>query len=188
MRVQLNLATHPFGRNRTFYAASAFASALLVAVAVFLAVAFVRSYQASPELTRQQDDYRRQLASLAQRQAQLESVLRQPQNAAVLERSLFLNDLLFRKGISWTRTFSDLEQLMPPRARLISIRPQVTPENDVSLEMQIGAETRESFIEFLKSLEASEQFHSPVLHGDAPPTDNLPLFRFRVTVIYEQKL
>ena len=188
MRIHLNLATHPFGRNRVLYAASAAAGAALVLVAVFLVVAFVRSYRASPELTRRQDDYRRQLAGLTQRQAQLEAVLRQPQNAAVLERSMFLNDLLYRKGIAWTRTFSDLEQLLPPRARLISIRPQITPDHDISLEMQIGAETREAFIEFLKSLEGSAQFHSPVLHGDSPPTENMPLYRFRVTVIYEQKL
>jgi type IV pilus assembly protein PilN len=188
MRVSLNLATHPFGRNRFFYAVSAVAGAVLAAVAVFLVVTFVQSYRVSPELARQQDQHRQQLAALAQRQAKLEAVLREPQNAAVLERSLFLNDLLFRKAISWTRTFADLEQLLPPRVRLISVRPQITPEHGVSLDMQIGSETREGFIDFLKGLEGSELFHSPMLHGDSPPTDNLPLYRFRVTVMYEQQL
>jgi Tfp pilus assembly protein PilN len=188
MRVSLNLATHPFGRNRVFYAASLAAGLLLAATAVILVAAFVQSYRQSPELTRRQDQYRQQLAALAQRQSQLESVLRQPANSAVLERSLFFNDLLFRKGISWTRTFGDLEHLLPPRVRLIAVRPQITPEHGVSLDMQIGAETREAFIEFLKSLEGSELFHSPALHSDSPPTESLPLYRFRVTVVYEQKL
>ena len=42
----------------------------------------------------------------------MENVLRQPQNAEVLDRSVFLNDLLMRKGVSWTRIFSDLENVL----------------------------------------------------------------------------
>lgn len=188
MKVALNLATRPFGRYRAFYAASAVAGAVLFAAAVVMVAMFVSSYRRSPELARQEAEYRRQLSALAQKQAELEGILRRPQNSAVLERSIFLNELLYRKGISWTRTFADLEALMPPRVRLISVRPQVTPDNEVGLDMQIGTETREAFVEFLKGLEGSDLFRSPVLYNDNPPTENQPLFRFRVSVIYEQKL
>jgi len=188
LKVSLNLATKPLGRDRVFYVAATLAGIALVVIAVVMGTILVRSYQRSPELTRQESEYRRQLTALAQRQAQLETVLRRPENSIVLERSIFLNQLLYRKGISWTRTFADLEQLMPPRVRLISVRPQINPENEVSLDMQVGTETREAFVEFLKGLEGSELFRFPVLHGDSPPTENQPLFRFRVTVIYDQKL
>ena len=170
MKVSLNLATHPFGRNRLLYISAAVAGAILAAAALVMVALFARSYRRSPELARELDGYRRQLSTLAQKQAGLEGVLRRPENSAVLERSIFLNELLLRKGISWTRTFADLERLMPPRVRLISIRPQVTPDNEVSLDMQIGTETREAFVEFLMGLEGSDQFRSPVLHGDSPPT------------------
>jgi type IV pilus assembly protein PilN len=188
VRTNLNLATNPFGRDRLFYVGSGLAGILLAGAAVFMVGTFARTYRRSPELDRRIDGYRRQLATLAQKQAQLDGVLRRPENSVVLEQSLFLNDLLYRKGISWTRTFADLEQLMPPRVRLISIRPQVNAENEVSLDMQIGTETREAFVEFLKAVEGSEQFRSAMLHGDAPPTENQPLFRFRLTVTYDQKL
>lgn len=188
MKVSLNLATRPFGRNRLFYVSTAAAGALLVIGALVMLAAFVRSYQRSPELARQAQDYQRQLTVLARKQTDLEATLRRPENAVVLDRSAFLNELLYRKGISWTRTFADLEQLMPARVRLISIRPQINADNEVSLEMQVGTETREAFVEFLKGLEGSAQFHSPVLHGDSPPTENQPLYRFRVSVVYDQKL
>ena len=188
MRTELNLASHPFGRNRLFYLASAVLGAALVAAALFMVVVFARSYRRSPELDRRIEGYRRQLGVLAQKQALLDGVLRKPENAIVLEQSLFLNELLYRKGISWTRTFSDLEKLMPPRVRLITIRPQVNADNEVALDMQVGTESREAFVEFLRGLEGAAQFRSPVLHGDAPPTENQPLFRFRLTVIYDQKL
>ncbi|MBI3696014.1 MAG: hypothetical protein HY238_14385, partial [Acidobacteria bacterium] len=158
------------------------------AAALVMVATFVRSYRRSPELVRQSDHYRRRLSELARKQIELETVMRRPENAVVLRRSMFLNELLYRKGISWTRTFADLEQLMPPRVRLISIRPQLNANNEVSLEMLIGTETREGFVEFLKGLEGSTLFREPVLHGDSPPTENQPLFRFRVSVIYEQKL
>ena len=188
MKVSLNLATHPFGRNRVFYVSTGLAGVVLATAALVMVTLFVRSYQRSPELARELDGYRRQWSVLTQKQAGLEAVLRRPENSAVLERSIFLNELLLRKGISWTRTFADLERLMPPRVRLITIRPQVTPDNEVSLDMQVGTETREAFVEFLMGLEGSDQFRSPILHGDSPPTENQPLFRFRVTVIYDQKL
>ena len=188
MKVSLNLATRPFGRNRMFYVAAALAGTVLTAGALIMAATLVRTYRRSPELARQTEQSRRQLAELAKKQSGLEAVLRKPENSIVLERSAFLNELLYRKGISWTRTFSDLEKLMPPRVRLISVRPQINADNEVSLDMQVGTETREAFIEFLKGLEGSAQFRSPVLHGDSPPTENQPLFRFRVSVIYEQKL
>jgi hypothetical protein len=52
----------------------------------------------------------------------------------------------------------------------------------------VGTEKREDFIEFLKGLEGSALFHDPILHGDAPPSENQPLYRFRVSVTYDQKL
>jgi type IV pilus assembly protein PilN len=188
MRTSINLATHPFGRNRLFYTSAALAGAVLITAALVMVGVFVRSYRQSPELERRAAEYRGQLGALAQKQAEMETVLRRPENSVVLERSIFLNELLYRKSISWTRTFADLEKLMPPRVRLITIRPQINPDNQVSLEMQIGAETREAFVEFLKGLEGSALFHAPVLHGDSPPTENQPLFRFRVSVVYDQKL
>ena len=188
MKVSLNLATQPFRRDRIFYAVALLAGLTLATVGALMAARYVQSYRRSPELARQAAEHRRQLSALTQKQAELEAVLRRPQNSAVLERSIFLNDLLYRKGISWTKTFADLEQLMPPRVRLISIRPQVTPDNEVSLDMQVGSESREAFVEFLKGLEGSELFRSPALHADTPPSDQQPLFRFRVSVIYEQKL
>lgn len=188
MRVQLNLATQPFRRNRLFYVSVIVLGAGLAAGAALLVAAFTGTYRRSPELAQKTAEYRRQLDALGRKQADAEAILRRPENAAVLERSIFLNELLYRKGVSWTRTFADLEEIMPPRVRLIGVRPQLNPDHEVSLDMEIGAETREAFVELLKGIEGSELFRLPVLHGDSPPTENQPLFRFRLSVIYDQKL
>ncbi|MCK7506006.1 MAG: hypothetical protein MZV70_19325 [Desulfobacterales bacterium] len=54
-----------------------------------------------------------QIQKLDQEQARIQGELRRPANAAVLDRSVFLNLLLQRKGISWTRLFADLEGVFP---------------------------------------------------------------------------
>ncbi len=40
----------------------------------------------------------------------------------MLERSLFLNTLIERKAISWTKIFADLEKVLPYNVRLVSVR------------------------------------------------------------------
>ncbi len=110
MKVFLNLASRPFGRNRLFYMTTGVAGFLLAAAALVMVATFVRSYRRSPELARQSDQHRRKLGELARKQIELEALMRRPENAVVLRRSMFLNELLYRKGISWTKIFADLEK------------------------------------------------------------------------------
>lgn len=188
MRVELNLATQPFGNRRLFWLVCGMAAAVLVALAAVLVVQYARNHEASPQVTRREVELRGELARLASTESQLRRTLQDPVNAPVLERSLFLNDLLYRKGISWTKTFADLEEILPPRVLMMSIRPEVTVENKVRLEMQVGSETPEDFVEFLKTLESSELFGPPTFGAYSPPNENQPLYRYQVTVSYEQRL
>src|SRR5216683_1784868 len=88
-----------------------------------------------------------QLRRAATEQARLDALLHRPENAEVLERSLFLNSLLYRKSISWTKVFEDLEKVLPPNVRLINIRPQVVSESQVYLEMTLGSDSLPPVIE-----------------------------------------
>jgi len=106
----------------------------------------------------------------------------------VLERSLFLNTLLFRKGISWTKVFADLEKELPPNVRIITIRPQVVSENQVYLEMTVGAESPAPVVDLLTRLESSEVFGATTVYNIVTPSQNDPLYRYRVSVNYGQKL
>ena len=106
----------------------------------------------------------------------------------MLERSLFLNALLYRKGISWTRIFADLEKVVPYNVRIMAIRPSMTGQNQVSLDMTVGSETPVAVIELLKNLEGSPSFGAVYSHSLLPPTQTDKLYRCRVSVNYVQKL
>jgi type IV pilus assembly protein PilN len=127
------------------------------------------------------------LNSLRGEQAKLDAVVRRPENAEVLDRSVFLNTLLLRKAISWTKVFSDLETVMPHNVRLISIRlPQITSQNEVQLDMVVGAQTGEPVLQFLMRLENSPMFGAIALSTSSPPSQTDPLYKYRLSVNYAQ--
>jgi len=130
-----------------------------------------------------------ELTAISTEQARLDATLRQPVNASILERSLLLNTLVERKSVSWTKIFADLEAVLPPNVRLIQVRlPQIDSANQVLLDMVVGSQSPEPVITFLKQLQASPRFGPATVHNSVPPTDNEPLYRYRVSVNYGQKL
>jgi Tfp pilus assembly protein PilN len=161
------------------------ALAVLLGVLIYLGVA-ERGELA--EARNSVDKLQRKIKVIATEQRKLDAVLREPENAEVLERSLFLNALLYRKGISWTRIFADLEKVVPHNARIMQIRPTLNSKNEVVLDMQVGAESPEPLIVLLKALEASPLFGPAFLHTSAPPSQSEPLWKYRVSVNYAQKL
>jgi type IV pilus assembly protein PilN len=134
------------------------------------------------------DRLNRQIRAATVEQGRLDAVLRKPENAEVLERSVFLNALLYRKGISWTRIFADLEKTVPWNVKVLAIRPSVNSQNQVLLDMTVGSDSPEPVIQFYRALEESPLFGSVVGHSSLPPTQSDPLYRYRMTVIYAQKL
>jgi type IV pilus assembly protein PilN len=188
VKLPVNLASQPFRRDRPAIVAAVVLSLVLVGLlAVLIALARSDRHQladARAEVARLQADLNKLSADLAREEA----VLRQPENAEVLERGLFLNALLYRKGISWTRIFADLEKTLPYNVRVISIRPTVNAQNQVTLDMVVGSESPEPFIGLLKSLQDSPLFGSVDMHGSTPPSQTNPLYQYRVSVNYAQKL
>ena len=67
---------------------------------------------------------KQQVQAVTDQQAKLNAVIHKPQNETVLERSVFLNTLLLRKGISWNQIFTDLEKTIPYNVKLIAHPPR----------------------------------------------------------------
>jgi type IV pilus assembly protein PilN len=189
VRLSINLASEPFRRDRHVVVGLGALSALLVctlAILVYLAVsARDRAAVIRGEVERLNDQAR----LLANDQAKYEGTLRQPANSEVLERSVLLNTLLERKAISWTRLFADLEKVLPENVRLISIRmPRASGPGQVTLDMTVGSKSPEPVLSLLRHLAASPDFGPASVSTSIAPTENEPLYRYRVSVNYAQKL
>jgi type IV pilus assembly protein PilN len=188
LRVPINLASEPFQRTRLMLVASGAVAVLLVATLALLGALAAMERGQAAEARQTIGRLQAELRRLSAEQARLEQLLRQPANAEVLDRSALLNSLIYAKAISWTRLFDDLEKVMPYNVRLISIRPQAAGQNQILLDMVVGAESAEPVIQMLTRLENSPQFGATLVHNRWPPTQSEPLLRYRVSVSYAQKL
>lgn len=187
VHLPLNLATEPFRRDRPILAASAATAVLMLAVLAVLVMLILEQRGLAADSRAQAAAVDAQLRAVSAEQARLEALLREPANAELLDRSALFNALILRKSISWTLLFSDLEKVMPGNVRLITVRPYLTAGNDVQLDMVVGSRSPDPVIDLLKRLERSPTFGATSLLSSSPPTQNEPLYRYRVSVSYAQK-
>ena len=188
MKIPINLASEPFRRDRAMLAGSTLVGVLLLGTLCVLISLILMDRAQLADVRQDVSRFETAIRQTSAQQAALESVLRKPENAEVLERSVFLNQLLYRKGISWTKIFSDLGQTLPPNARIMTIRPFVNKDNKVTLDMTVGAMSLTDVITFLKNLESSPLFESVSAPNTQAPSQAEPLYRARLTVNYAQKL
>ena len=190
----INLASQPFRRERaTNVIYVGLCAALTCLLAVFV-VLILRERSQAADLRRGISTERASLHSVQGEQTEFSNILGKPQNADVFAISVFLNELIARRAVSWTRVFSDLETVMPYNMRLQSVRlPQVAAQemgraNHVHLDMLVATDKPESILDLLKKLQDSPLFGAAAVVVQQPPSQNEPSFRYRVTVAYAQKL
>ncbi len=189
LRVPINLASEPFRRDRPLLVGSAALAVVLSLLLIYQVTAIVSERHQAADIRVAIDRQNAQLRTIAAQQAALNARLRRPENAEVLERSLFLNTLIERKAISWTKIFADLEKVMPYNVRLVSVRlPEVDTNNQVLLDMVVGAKEVPPILDLLKRLEGSPQFGPTSVQSSAPPSQTDPFYRYHVTVSYAQRL
>jgi type IV pilus assembly protein PilN len=188
MKISINLASQPFRRDRAMLVASIAVAVLLVgSLGALILLARADNAQLA-DVRKEVGGLRAQIAVVDKEQRDAVAILRQPRNAEVLETSVFLNTLLYRKGISWTRILADLEKTLPPNVKVINIRPFVSGKGQITLDMLVGAQDARPVIAMYKALEDSPLFGEVQQQQSMPPSQAEPLYRYRFSVNYAQKL
>jgi hypothetical protein len=190
----LNLASQPFRRERAQNAAYVLIAGVLACTLAVLVILILHARAGAADLRRVIEAETRELHRQQREEAQFSGVLGRPENADVFSTSVFLNELIARRAVSWTRVFKDLETVMPNNVRLLAIRlPQIPTEdasgtNHLQLDMSVGTDRPEAVIDLLKRLQQSSLFGAAAVVTQQPPTQNDPLYKYRVNVSYAQKL
>lgn len=190
----INLASDPFRRERAQNAAYAVICVALLCCLLSITGLILHARAQASMLRADIELEQAQLQRLQSEQGRYSAVLSKPANEDVFALSVFLNQLIARRAVSWTKVFQDLGTVMPANTRLEAIRlPQVPAQssgglNRVQLDMSIGTDRPETVITLLKNLEDSPFFGAATVVSQTPPTQNDPLYRYRVTVSYAQKL
>jgi type IV pilus assembly protein PilN len=166
MRISVNLATRPYVELRPFFVRLRIVMAVLLALSVGLSIGGHFLAQKLERAQVQMDDLRYRTIAAQEEKMHAEQRMRQPANAAVLERAHFLNRLFLAKSFSWTAVMMDLETVLPVGVQVTSIEPQVTPNGEVAIRMKVSGE-RDRAIQLVRNLERSRRFLQPRLSGES---------------------
>jgi type IV pilus assembly protein PilN len=169
MRFALNLASRPYVELGPLYARLRVLIAALALLAVplwlFLRVEIRKASAAHARLAAVEQ----QIDTLQRQQQTFQSDMRQPRNAAVLQQSLFLNQMFQRKAFSWTAVMMDLENVLPGGVQVLNIDPVISRSGDVTIHLRVSGQ-RERAVELVRNLEHSRRFLFPRLADETAET------------------
>src|ERR1700730_2581928 len=174
MRVDINLATHPYEDSGPLWLRWGGALAVLgffTLILLYSVVAGWTSARRDRSLIRQSQQ---QIAERDQEKVKAEATLNLPENRSTRERSQFLNDLFRRKAFSWTKVFEDLERVMPPQLHVVSIQPAMAPDNQLEIKLVVAGESRERAIELVRKMEGSHRFQQTKIDQESSRNGQTP--------------
>jgi len=166
MRISVNLATRPFVELRPLFALLRLAMGVLAVVAIGLGIGLHFLSRQARAAEDQMDGLQAQTLKFQMARQTNEARMRQPQNRAVLDRSVFLNDLFKRKSFSWTAVMMDLERVLPTGVQVTSIDPETTPDGEVNIRLRGNTLERDRAVELVRNLERSQRFLAPRLSNE----------------------
>ncbi|MGH9776541.1 MAG: hypothetical protein ACRD50_16540 [Candidatus Acidiferrales bacterium] len=170
MKTRLNLATSPIENNRRFIAAAGFVGAATLIALIILSAEAFRGWRENREIRTAIANYQSQIRQDSAAQDRLRLSFQQPTTASVMDRSAFLNSLIAQRSFPWTKLFMDLERLLPPGVRVVSLAPAM--KNDrVEIHLVVGALSDEAKLKFLKAMEDSGLFSDIEVKSQAHPTE-----------------
>jgi hypothetical protein len=159
----LNLSTRPFPAYRLINLALASVLIALIVVSVWQAYGFVQFSSMTRTIRDTDQEARVESEALGRRVAELEGRLDRPEAAAKLTEIGFLNRLILRKELSWTRLFANLEEMVPDSVHLVSLTPDVGTEGAVILYINIRGRSVTDDSKFIEALERSPVFEKVVV-------------------------
>jgi len=162
----LNLSTQPFPAYRIANIAMLCVLGLLLILAVAQAVGFVQ-YSDLARSTRSEEQERRvEAEALGKRVAELESRLDRPESTAKLNEISFLNHLILRKNLSWTKLVGILEAMVPENVYFTSLTPDVGKKGEVTLRLGLKARSVVDASKFVERVEQSQLFSNVMVAFD----------------------
>jgi type IV pilus assembly protein PilN len=190
MRLDINLASRPYQDMRRFVLRWGGIIALMTILTALLTFFAIRSWRESRDVNAQISTVQSEIRALDKERQQGIALLNQPSNRTTAEQSKFLNQLIVRKAFSWTSVFMDLERIMPPGLHVVSIKPELSADNQLRLKMIVGGTSRDRAIELVRRMEQSPTFRQAVVNSEAARerASEGDTIRFEISAIYVPQL
>lgn len=189
MRININLASNPYEAAREYTRRMGVLVAALSVLTAGLLGYIVYQRTHTREVNRRIAVARQEIASLDDEKAKALAMLNQPQNRDIADQSQFLNNLFARKALSWTRVFSEMEKMMPPKIHVVSMKPEFNNQNQLVLHVVVVTSARDSAVELVKRMEESPHFRAPQVEtenalGEGAPGPAGGNIQFEIAAVY----
>ena len=171
MRVNINLASQKYEAVKQFYTRWGIAIGLAGALTVILAVLAWMNYAGSSQSNERIKALQEKIAALEKKRAVAQEITNRPENHDVTAEKNFWNKQFLRRSFSWTQLFNDLQRIMPPRAFVSSVHPEITRDNRVKLNLIIKGDKHDNALELVQKMEKSERFRNPLINTDSVEKD-----------------
>src|SRR5450432_1605062 len=169
MRILINLASQPFIDLRPLYARLRLVMLALLVAAVPLFFALRHEQRRAEEADARMQTLQASILDMQGRQVGFQRLMAEPENAAVLSQSVFLNQVFARKAFSWTAVMMDLETVLPGGVQVLNIDPIVAADGHVTIRMRVAG-PRSLAVDLVRNLEHSHRFLLPRLASESAET------------------
>jgi len=154
----LNLSTQPFPAYRITNVALVCLLVVLGVISALQGAGFGRYSRMSRSIRSEEQESRVEAEALGKHVAELESRLDRPESMAKLNEINFLNHLILRKNLSWTKLFATLEKMVPENVHFTTLNPNIGTDGTVTLSLGVRARSITDIAEFLERVEQSPVF------------------------------
>lgn len=186
MRLNVNLATQPYEDVSSFLRRWGTYTLLLALITAGLVYFAIHNWRESRDVNRQISRMEDEMGKLDKERAAAVVFLNQPENKVISDQSKFLNAVIQRKALSWTRIFMDLERIMPSQLHVVSITPELNKQNQLLIHLQVAGQSTDKANELLRKMEESAMFRDARLLGESMNRDATKgdAVQFEITTVY----
>jgi len=167
MKITVNLATRPFADQGPTIKRLRISMAAFAVVSIGLGVG-LHLLHAKAQIARSRiQALENQITKVNQERQGYQAMMRQPDNAQVLQQANNLNALFDQKAFSWTLAMEDLETVLPGGVQVTTLEPvRDEKTGQITLKLRVVG-PRDKGIELVQNLERSRHFLHPVITGES---------------------
>jgi Tfp pilus assembly protein PilN len=187
MRLNINLASQKYEDVRQFYVRWGTAIGVTAVLTLFLIGMAWINYSSSSKSGQRIRELQEKIAALQKERAAAETVSNLPENHEITAQKNYWNRQINRRQLSWTQLFNDLQRIMPARAYVSSVHPEITPDNRLKLTLGIKGDTYDNGLELVKKMEKSERFRGAAIRSENTEKDarsGVQLYKFDIETYY----
>jgi len=167
MNITINLATRPFADLGPILKRLRIAMAVFVLLSIAFGVGLHYLHAKAEAARARERAVEAEIARINQERQGYQSMMRQPENAQVLQEANNLNALFDEKAFSWTLAMEDLETVLPGGVQVTTLEPvRDQKTGEITLKLRVVG-PRDKGIELVQNLEHSRHFLLPAITGES---------------------